>query len=340
MDNYEIFKTEFLTELKTKLPELKIEDLETILHNLDAIAQKYDIEKKELELIILQEGYPQILKLFIASKAIEEKSPGTLALYKLILSNFLAAVGKPFTQITTNDIRIYLYNYKQSHGVKNVTLDTMRRIINSFYEWCVSENLITKNPTKNIKPIKSDATTREPLSPLELEYMRQACRNAREKAIIDFLYSTGCRVSEMCNAKLINIDWKKKSVFIEHGKGGYSRFVYLNAEAEVSLRAYLVSRTYQSEYIFAPARKAKLTQTTPRAIQKLVKNIVKRANIDPSHKITPHVLRHTTATQALHNGMPIEQVQKLLGHKQINTTLIYTKLDDAEIQAAHSKYIQ
>lgn len=142
----------------------------------------------------------------------------------------------------------------------------MRRIISSFYEWCVSENLITKNPTKNIKPIKSDATAREPLSPLELEYMRQACRNAREKAIIDFLYSTGCRVSEMCNAKLINIDWEKKSVFIEHGKGGYSRFVYLNAEAEVSLRAYLVSRNYQSEYIFAPARKAKLSQTTPRAI--------------------------------------------------------------------------
>lgn len=339
MDSYEIFKTEFLIELRNKLPNLNIREIEDILHHLDEIAQKYSIEKKELELIILQEGYPQVLKLFIASKAIEEKSPGTLSLYKLTLGNFLSSIGKPFTNVTTNDIRVYLYNYKQSRGVKNVTLDTMRRVINSFYEWCVSENLITRNPAKNIKPIKSDAVAREPLSSLELEYLREACKNIREKAIIDFLYSTGCRVSEMCNAKLKNIDWNNKSVFIEHGKGGYSRNVYLNAEAEVSLRKYLALRTINSEYIFAPAHKTKSAQTTPRAIQKLVKNLALRANIDPNHKITPHVFRHTTATQALHNGMPIEQVQRLLGHKQINTTLIYTKLDDTEIQTAHNKYI-
>ena len=216
----------------------------------------------------------------------------------------------------------------------------MRRIINSFYEWCLSESLVVHNPVKNIKPIKSDAIAREPLTPLELEYIRQACKDLREKAIVDFLYSTGCRVSEMCNAKLSDIDWENKAVFIEHGKGGYSRFVYLNAEAEVSLRAYLASRKLKSSYIFAPARNCPSEQTTPRAIQKLIKNLSKRANVDPNHHITPHVFRHTTATQALHNGMPIEEVQKLLGHKQINTTLIYTKIDDNSVRANHNKYIQ
>ena len=340
MDNYEIFKTEFLTELKSQLPNLSIQDFESILHNLDITAQKYDIEKRQLELIVCEEGFPQIIKLFIASKAIEEKSPATLKLYTLILTQFLSTIGKPFTQITTNDIRIYLYNYKQQRQVKNVTLDTMRRIINSFYEWCICESLVIQNPTKNIKPIKSDATAREPLTPLELEYIREACKNPREKAIVDFLYSTGCRVSELCEARLQDIDWDKKSIFIEHGKGGYSRFVYLNAEAEVSLRAYLKSRKIFSSYIFAPARKCTSEQTTPRSIQKLIKSLTKRANVDPTHKITPHVFRHTTATQALHNGMPIEEVQKLLGHKQINTTLIYTKIDEDSIRQNHSKYIQ
>jgi integrase/recombinase XerD len=112
----------------------------------------------------------------------------------------------------------------------------MRRILNSFYEWALTENLILKNPVKNIKPIKSDAVLRKPLDPLELEYMRQACKNIREKALIDFLYSTGCRVSELCDALICDIDWLNKTVLIRNGKGGKSRYVYINAECEVSLR--------------------------------------------------------------------------------------------------------
>lgn len=215
----------------------------------------------------------------------------------------------------------------------------MRRIINSFYEWCVLEKILTYNPCKTIKPIKSDASMREPLTPLELEYLREACKNIREKAIVDFLYSTGCRVSELCNAKLIHINWAEKSVLIEHGKGGKSRYVYINAECEVSLKSYLKHRKYNSPYIFAPARKTASLQTTPRAVQKLIKKIAGRANIDPNHKVTPHVLRHTTATQALFNGMPIEQVQRMLGHSQIGTTLIYAKIDDAEVRVNHSKCV-
>ena len=133
MDNYETFKKECLQKWKTQLPELTIAQFDEILHNLDITAQKYDIDKKEMELISIDdEGFPQIVKFFLTAKAVEEKSPGTLTLYKLILLNFFQTLKIPFNQVTTNDIRVYLYNYKQQHNIKNITLDTMRRILNSF----------------------------------------------------------------------------------------------------------------------------------------------------------------------------------------------------------------
>ena len=278
-----------------------------------------------------------VLNSFIAAKAIEKKSDGTLSLYKLILTNFFDTVQKNYKEITTNDIRVYLYNYQQERNVKNVTLDTMRRIINSFYDWCLEEDLLTHNPVKNIKPIKSDSIIHKPLEQLDLEYMRQACKNPREKAIIDFLYSTGCRVSELCNAKLEDLDWDTKSILIEHGKGMKSRWVYLNAEAEVSLRYYLKTRKIKSSYIFAPCRKCPSEKTNARSIQNLVKQIAQRAGL--KIKVTPHTFRRTTATQALRNGMPIEQVQRLLGHSQINTTLIYAQIDDTDVRKSHEKYL-
>ena len=337
MDNYELFKKDFIINYLSQHPEVSEEQLTNVLHMLDIVAQKYDINKQSTDLILQdEEGDWAIVKMFIAAKAIEKKSDGTLKLYTLILNNFLTDIKKPFNIITTNDIRVYLYNYQQNKQVKNVTIDLIRRILNSFYTWCCIENIMTNNPVKNIKPIKSDAAIRKPLEPLELEYMRLACKNYREKAMVDFLYSTGCRVSEVCNAKLKDIDWDKKTLIIRNGKGGKSRYTYLNAECEVSLRYYLQYRKSNSEYIFAPARQCNSDHIKPRAIQNMIKKIAERAGLS-DHDITPHTFRHTTATRALHNGMPIEQVQRLLGHSQIQTTLVYAEVNDDQVRENHIK---
>lgn len=335
MNHYETFKLEFITSL----PDIPQDILDQVLHTLDLTAQSYSIEKSTTDIIVANEPFPQVLKLFLAAKAIEGLSPKTLNIYSLTIKNFLNAVNKPFNNITTNDIRIYLFNYKQTHNIKNSTQETMRIIITNFFEWCVREELLTKNPARSIHPIKTESKPRSALTPIELEYIRRACKTSREKALIDFLYSTGCRVSEVCGARVDDIDWVNKRVLIRHGKGNKTRWTYLNAECIVSLKAYLNTRTTANEYVFIAERKPSTSPLTPKTIQSIIQKIIGRVT-DPLHcHVTPHVFRHTAATTALHNGMPIEQVRNFLGHSNINTTMIYAKVDSEDVKNSHSKYL-
>lgn len=173
---------------------------------------------------------------------------------------------------------------------------------------------------------------------IELEYIRNACTNLRDKALVDFLYSTGARVTELCYAKIENIDWEKKSLLIEHGKGDVTRFTYLNPECEVSLKAYLNSRKDNSPYIFARTRGDSSLPLTAKSIQSTIDNIVVRSGRNFSVHITPHIFRHTIATVLLRNGMPVEQVQRFLGHANINTTMIYAEVSDDVVRHSHFMY--
>lgn len=327
--NYESFKTSFSSLLSDGMP------VSRILECLDAVAASYDVRVRETALSV--PSAPDPLVLFLAAKAVEEKSPRTLKLYRSVITAFLSAVRRQLPAVTVNDIRVYLYQCR-ARGLKPVTVSNIRRILNSFFEWCVLEQLIPANPVRRIAAIRPEKSPRHAMQRIELEYLRGSCVGLRDKALVDFLYSTGARVSELCQARLCDIDWNKKSVLIRHGKGNVTRVTYLNPEAEVSLRAYLASRSDPSPFIFARIRGASDRPLDPKTVQDAVGAIVRRSGRTFSVRITPHVFRHTVATVALHNGMPLEQVQRFLGHANVNTTLIYASISDDDVRRSHSMY--
>lgn len=322
------------------MPNLTLEAFEKMLAILDNVATDYDVTTKSKELIMVDESeVPEIIKFYITSLAIENRAEGTLYNYTRHLMNMLRTVGKPFNTITTNDMRVYLYNYKLERGISNASLESMRIMFKSFFRWCERERLIDINPMDTISTIKFQPHKREPLELDELDAMRAACRDSRDSAIVEFLYSTGCRVSEATQMKLEDIDWAHHRAEVLHGKGDKRRTVYLTERCEEALKKYLDERKNKTEYVFSPTRKLKNPYMTSRAMQAIVKAIAERSTLPDGRKVTPHVFRHTTATVALHNGMPIDQIQRLLGHDRINTTMIYAETDDKQVQEAHNKYI-
>lgn len=324
--NYDAFKVQLASLLSDgmSVPE--------VLECLDIVAASFEIRSREQ-----LPRDPEVLTMFLDAKDVEEKSGGTLKLYRSVLSRFLRSVSRPVSKITTADIRRYLSSCKQS-GHKNSTIGNTRRILSSFFEWCVLEEICHVNPVRRVSAIRQEKSPRKSMKRVELEHLRNACTSAREKALVDFLYSTGVRVSECCAVRIDRIDWERKTVLIEHGKGDVTRTTYLNPEAEVSLRAYLDSRTDDSPYVFARSRGKSDKPLDAKTIQETISRIVVRSGRSFSVRITPHVFRHTIATVLLRNGMPVEQVQRFLGHANINTTMIYAEVRDEDVRRSHSLY--
>lgn len=324
--NYEVFKVQLLSILSDGMT------VDQIMDCLDDVASGYEIRKREH---LPQD--PDILTMFLDAKDVEEKSKRTLKLYRSVMSRFLQQVSCPVPSITTSDVRHYLSVCKNA-GHKNTTVGNTRRILNCFFEWCVQESIITSNPVRRIASIKQEKSPRKSMKRIELEYLRNACGTLRDKSLVDFLYSTGVRVSECCEARIDHIDWERKTILIEHGKGDVTRLTYLNPEAEVSLRSYLASRTDDSPYIFTTSRGKTASPLNAKTIQNAIDRIVTRSRRSFSVHITPHVFRHTIATVLLQNGMPVEQVQRFLGHANINTTMIYAEVHDDDVRRSHSLY--
>lgn len=304
-------------------------------------AVKYNIETKVTDIIVTDpKEVSPLLKLFIATKGVEGKSKGTLKSYALAINHMLHGIGKQVEDITTNDLRVYLHTYKQSRNVTNSTLETMRHVFTSFFTWLVAEEYIQKNPAIRLGAFKFEASKRHAMDLMELEYVREACKTPREKALIDFLFSTGCRVSEACNVKLEDVDLTNKTVYVRNGKGGKSRMTYLNPEAVVSIKTYLKTRRLKSDYLFGHERDVKKDHLSNRAMESIINAVADRCKDKIQTHITPHVFRHTAATLALRNGMPVEQVKSFLGHSKIDTTLIYAKINDEDVQRSHERYLQ
>ena len=334
MDHYEMLKMLMSEKLAGFLDSAAAQ---AVIACLDSVARGFSIVKRDADPAAMAGGIPEPLRFFLAAKTVEEKSQKTIGLYRCILSNFFRTVTKPVREISTNDIRDYLTSRRQA-GNKSITVGNIRRVLSSFFEWCALEGLAPANPVKRISAIKTEKSPRKAMKRIELEHLRSACSDLRDKALIDFLYSTGVRVSEFCSARIDNIDWEKKAVLIEHGKGDVTRWTYFNPECEVSLRAYLESRKDDSPFIFTPSRGRSLEPMAPRSVQSAIDRIVRRSGKRFSVKISPHIFRHTIATVLLHNGMPVEQVQRFLGHANINTTMIYAEVRDEDVRHAHSMF--
>lgn len=238
-------------------------------------------------------------------------------------------------QITTNDIRIYLYKTQETRKISNATLDNRRVIIQTFFEWAANEGYIGSNPCRNIKAIKYERAQRQPLSGMELERVRNACDTVRDKAMIEVLYSTGCRVTELERLNIADVDFEQKEVHL-FGKGDKHRTSYLNVKAEFALRNYLETRTDENPALFVSERSPHDRLKKP-AIEKRVRQLGELSKI--GRRVYPHLIRHTTATDGLDRGMPIEEVQQILGHVNINTTMVYAQVSRANVKRDHRRCI-
>lgn len=280
---------------------------------------------------------PRMLVEYLACRGLEGLSKETLRNYRLALIRFLSAMHKPMDKIETNDIRQYLYQYQHERGITNRSLDKLRDTLNSFFKWAAAEGRLDCNPCSAIKPIKFVPKPKTALSQLELEYIRRACGDIRDKAVVELLYSTGCRVSELCGMKRDDVDWDKKTVRVL-GKGSKYRTCFLNAKSYVTLREYLNRRSDNDEHLIVSDRNPH-KGLTRYAVEHIVSEISDRAFRKTGKRITPHIFRHTTATTALQNGMPVQNVSKMLGHERIETTMIYAEVNATDVQRDHMRYV-
>ena len=228
MSSYETFRSDFASRLIPVLPDQQL--LQDVLAALDEASAGYDFSAKSTDLITY-DGIPEAVRLYIATKSIENLRKRSLENYYSALRRFFAKVCKPLDQITAADVRLYLGWYRQTHNVMDSTLDGIRIVLNSFFEWCVDEDLLRKSPMRHVKPMRVDEPQRLPMSAVELEIVRKSCRTLREKALVDFLYSTAARVTEVCNLNISDIDFTAHTVRIECGKGGKGRITFLNPES-------------------------------------------------------------------------------------------------------------
>ena len=321
----------FMAELNGEVPD---EYLRTIRNKLALYVNNFDVKTRETAVTKYTGYLPDFYKAFIVSRKIEGLSKKTLELYNLYLDDFFFTVNKKAEDITANDIRVYLYTTQESRNISNRTLDSRRTAIHAFFEWAANEGYVNKNPCRSIKNMKYERTQKKPLSEMELERIRLSCQTVREKAMIEFLYSTGARVTEACTVKKEDVDFYKGEVVVL-GKGNKHRKTYLNARSKLFLKQYLELRNDESEYLFVSERKPH-EALKKEAVERNIRIIGKRAGLD--RPLTPHLFRHTLATLMLQRGTPITEVQKILGHVNINTTMIYAKVSDEDVKASHMKY--
>jgi integrase/recombinase XerD len=232
------------------------------------------------------------------------------------------------------DCRVYLAKYSSS-GVKNTTLNTISTTLRAFFSWLVNNDYILKNPMNSIKSIKTDKYIRKALTFEELEMLRDSCKSIREKALVEFFYSTGCRLDEVKKLNISDIDWNSKSTFVV-GKGSKERQVFLTASAVIHLKKYIKSRKDLNEALFVGER-APHQRLGNRAIERVYKLLGERAGIKKA--VYPHLVRHTTATHMLRRGASMTEVQKLLGHTSPATTQIYAQLDNEALMQSHRKHV-
>ena len=335
MNNYEQMKNRFLVELSAQLPYASATEIEKISLALDISAYNYEFKKKEVSMIPYVSPIPEMLKTYLVVKKTEGLSEGTLQNYMRILTSFFNWANKPPEKIEANDIRMFIYEYQRNRKVTDRTLDKYREMICWFFHWAHTEEYIPKNPGRGVKTIKHETKERVALNQLELEYLRGACKTERDKAILEFFYSTGCRVSELVGVKMNDINWEEKTVHL-FGKGKKHRASFINAKCEVALKEYLNTRKGKSDYLFVGER-FPYENLTKNAVEKVVKDISVRSGVTKT--VTPHILRHTTATQAVNNGMAIEDVSSLLGHSNVNTTMIYAKVSKARVHNEHTRCV-
>jgi len=276
----------------------------------------------------------ELLGAFISSKKVEGCSDKTIHYYKSSIEKLIATVKKNVCDIATNDIRCYLAEQQEQRGLSKVTIDNLRRIYSSFFSWLEDEDYITKSPVRRIHKVRTDALVKEVLTDENIEVLRDSCQELRDIAMIDLLLSTGMRVGELVKINRDDIDFQERQCVV-FGKGNKEREVYFNARTKIHLKKYLEQRTDTNPALFVSLHEPH-TRLTISGVEVRLRQLGKKVNLN---KVHPHKFRRTLATMAIDKGMPIEQVQKMLGHVKIDTTLHYAMVNQTNVKIAHRKFL-
>lgn len=312
-------------------------DYSQILHLKEVLSselQKYDIQERNDSESQRSQRNKELLEAFISAKKIEGCSDKTIVYYRSTIEHLFDAINTMACNVETSMIRQYLVDYQEKKGSSKVTIDNMRRIFSSFFAWLEDEDYIAKSPVRRIHKVKTDILVREVLSDEQLEQLRDSCSEKRDLAIIDLLSSTGIRVGELVKLNRSDIDFQERQCVV-FGKGNKERVVYFNARTKLHLQNYLQDRVDNEDALFVTLH-SPYSRMTAGGIEVRIKELGKRLNMP---KVHPHKFRRTLATMAIDKGMPIEQVQKLLGHVRIDTTLRYAMVNQNNVKLAHKKYI-
>lgn len=338
-------------------PYIQNKDLSDVRMRLSIVLSKYDVTKRQTEVIPYQgDVNKQMLKRFLMAKTARGLSKRTLEYYRNSISMVLDRIGKPYSQITADDIRLYMAIRVNRDGVSKACANNERRNLSSFYTWLQKEEILLKNPMAKVEPIKETKKKKKAYTNMELEKIRFACEDEMDRALIEILISTWARISEIAEIKISDIEGNK---ILVHGKGDKYRTVYLTAKAQLAIKAYLAERKDDYPLLFPKGKHVKELKKAginnadlhswwkdpenlqdgkrdTGSLESRCRKIGKRAGVENVH---PHRFRRTGATMALRAGMPLMEVSQILGHESVGTTQIYLDIDNQQLESTHEKYV-
>lgn len=313
------------------LPYLNNVQLQKLQEVLEYSFYNYEISSKVEE---TEDDSQKLIDAFVYAKRIEGCSEKTLKYYRTTIEAMTEVINKGVRHMQTDDLRAYLTEYQEKHGSSRVTIDNIRRILSSFFSWLEDEDHILKSPVRRIHKVKTATNIKKTYTDEELEKMRDNCVELRDLAIVDMLASTGMRIGEMVLLNKVDINFNERECVV-FGKGDKERVVYFDARTKIHLQNYINSRSDNDPALFVTLR-APHTRIKIGGIESRLREIGRSLEIE---KVHPHKFRRTLATMAIDKGMPIEQLQQLLGHKRIDTTLQYAMVKQSNVKQAHRKYI-
>lgn len=327
------YRSLFLADLEAGLAgSLEPDQIQMVTAAAVRILQGYEITERCTELVPVDSPNEKIAKRYLACLLVDGKSKKTVYQYGRHLARLSETIRKDFTELTAYDIRYYLALQKE-RNLSNRSLENMRAALSAFFSWMTTEEIIPKNPMATIKPVTYVDEIRKPFSEVEIDALRSACRSKRDRALVEILLASGVRVSELSAMNVVDIDMVGMIVQVKHGKGGKERKTYVNPVACKHLRDYLKSRPEKhEEALFCNTKHERLEDS---GIRYILKQIAGRAGVNDCH---PHRFRRTFATSLSNRGMDVQEIQQLMGHSSITTTLQYISINDDRVKASYRKY--
>lgn len=325
-------RSKIVDQVLESLPELSADLRDRIERTLLTSLQNYEVQERCTEVAIHDNTNMGLVRKFIATKKLEGKSERTLRRYQPELEKLVYFLDKKLYEVSSYDLRLYLSLYKEQRKISNRTLENMRKTISTFFGWLHDEGLIGQNPARAVKQIKYNKVVRKPFTPVEREKIKSACCCLRDLALIEFLYASGLRVSEVVSLNRNSIDFVTREGTVI-GKGGKERRFYLSEVCAEYLRQYLNSRVDDTPALFAGV-KAPYKRLTKEGIEYIVKTLGKKAGVSNVH---PHRFRRTLATDLVRKGVPIQDVAQILGHSDLRTTQVYVALDQSTVKYHYSQ---